>query len=63
MDIEDFIAEWDKIKDIQKVIVLKNKAEYYADTYDFNYEIERIIFVLNEIAIGNCNLKDIKVVR
>lgn len=67
MDKKEFIRRWDKVEDKQKVIVLKNKAQFYADNYDFTFDLstdgkERVEFILYENEVGNCILKDIQYV-
>ena len=64
MNKKEFINKWNDIGDIQKIIVLKNKAQFYADGYDFTFDfsidgIEKVEFILNQNEIGNCFIKDI----
>ena len=65
MDKQEFEEKWNKIKDKQKVIVLKNIAQFYADAYTISTDltpdgVERIEFTLYKNEIGNCLLEDIE---
>ena len=64
MEKEEFEERWKKIKEEQKVIVLKNIARFYADAYSFSIDLtpdgmERIEFTLYGSEIGNCLLEDV----